>query len=321
VNAVPVIVTFVPTTPLVGEKLVMVGGGITVKELALVPVPPAVVTLMVPVVAPPGTVAVICVAELTVNVAAVPLNFTAVAPVKAVPVIVTFVPTAPPVGEKLVMVGGGMTVKELALVPVPPAVVTLIVPVVAPAGTVAVICVSEFTVNEAVVPLNFTAVAPVNAVPVIVTLVPIAPLVGEKLITEGVGMTVKELVLVPVPLAVVTLIVPVVAPLGTVAVICVSEFTVKVAAVPLNFTAVAPVNAVPVSVTLAPTPPLVGEKLMIVGAGLPPVPLLRGLTVPAVKSAALSSVSVAPPFARRSEVVAEGAGAGPEPSYALAVVP
>ena len=43
---------------------------------------------------------------MTVNeVAAVPLNLTAVAPVKFVPVIVTLVPTVPLVGLKLVIVG------------------------------------------------------------------------------------------------------------------------------------------------------------------------------------------------------------------------
>src|SRR5947209_17621473 len=113
----------------------MLGGGITVKELALVPLPPAAVTPIVPVVAPAGTVAVICVSEFTAKVAVVPLNFTAVAPVEAVPVIVTLAPTPPLVGEKLVMVGGGITVKLLALVAVPPAVVTLMVPVIAPPGT------------------------------------------------------------------------------------------------------------------------------------------------------------------------------------------
>ena len=44
----------------------MVGAGITVKLPGLVAVPPGVVTLMVPVVAPAGTVAVIWVAESTV---------------------------------------------------------------------------------------------------------------------------------------------------------------------------------------------------------------------------------------------------------------
>ena len=70
-------------------------------------------------------------------VALTPLNVTAVAPVKFVPLIVTLVPTAPLVGVKLVMVGALDTVKLLALVAVPPGVVTLSGPVVAPAGTVA----------------------------------------------------------------------------------------------------------------------------------------------------------------------------------------
>jgi hypothetical protein len=65
---------------------------------------------------------------------------TEVAPVKFVPVMVTEVTTVPLVGVKLVIVGGGaVTVKLLALVAVPPGVVTLTVPVVAPEGTVAVI--------------------------------------------------------------------------------------------------------------------------------------------------------------------------------------
>ena len=71
------------------------------------------------------------------KVALVPLNFTDVAPVKFVPLMVTLVPTGPLVGEKLVMVGGLVTVKLLLLVAVPSGVVTLTGPVVAPAGTVA----------------------------------------------------------------------------------------------------------------------------------------------------------------------------------------
>jgi hypothetical protein len=77
-----------------------------VKVAALVAVPPGVVTLIVPEVAPAGTLAVIDAAELTVKVALVPLNETAVAPVKFVPLMVTLVPTDPLVGEKLVIVGG-----------------------------------------------------------------------------------------------------------------------------------------------------------------------------------------------------------------------
>jgi hypothetical protein len=73
-----------------------------------------------------------------VKLAALPLNATAVAPVKFVPLIVTLLPTAPLVGVKLVIVGAlALTVKLLALVAVPPDAVTLTGPVDAPAGTVA----------------------------------------------------------------------------------------------------------------------------------------------------------------------------------------
>jgi len=73
------------------------------------------------------------------------------------------------VGAKLVIVGGLTTVNELLLVAVPPGVVTLSGPVVAPAGTVAWIAVSEVTAKLAPRPLNATAVAPVKLVPLIVT--------------------------------------------------------------------------------------------------------------------------------------------------------
>src|SRR5690242_17849571 len=70
-------------------------------------------------------------------------------------------------------------------------------------------------------------------------------------------LTVKLEVLVPVPLAVVTAILPVTAPAGTVTVICVAEFTVKLlAARPPKVTLVAPVKLVPVIVTVVPTVPL-----------------------------------------------------------------
>ena len=75
------------------------------------------------------------VAEVTVKVAVVPLNLTAVAPVKFVPLIVTLVPAGPVAGVKVVIVGGlAVTVKLLALVAVPAGVVTLIGPVVAVGG-------------------------------------------------------------------------------------------------------------------------------------------------------------------------------------------
>src|SRR5207237_1368728 len=135
-------------------------GGGTVDLGGLVAVPAGVVTPIGPVVAPVGRVVGIEVDEFTVKLAATPLMVTDVTPVKFVPVIVTLVPTGPLVGEKLVIVGGGMTVKLLAPVAVPAEVVTFVGPVVAPAGTVAVIDVDEFNVKLALVPLKRTAVAP-----------------------------------------------------------------------------------------------------------------------------------------------------------------
>ena len=71
------------------------------------------------------------------KLAATPLKRTAVVPLKFVPLIVTLLPTVPLDGVKLAIVGAGMTVKLAALAAVPPGVVTLTGPVVAPAGTVA----------------------------------------------------------------------------------------------------------------------------------------------------------------------------------------
>src|SRR5438445_13728982 len=99
------------------------------------------------------------------------LTATAVAPVKFVPLIVTLVPTGPLVGAKLVIVGAGTTVKLLALVAVPPGVVTLTGPVVAPVGTVEIGSASCRAGELAPTPLNATDVAPVKFVPLLVTLV------------------------------------------------------------------------------------------------------------------------------------------------------
>jgi hypothetical protein len=76
VKCVPVRVTVVPTTPLVGEKEVIVGAAVefTVKIAELVPAPDGVTTLIFPGVAPAGTLVLIWVLETTVNVASVPLN-------------------------------------------------------------------------------------------------------------------------------------------------------------------------------------------------------------------------------------------------------
>ena len=106
---VPVTEISVPTGADAGVKLVIVGGGITVKLTPLLAVPPTVTTTF-PVVAPLGTFTVMLVALQHVwhGVAAVPLNITVLDPCedpKFVPVIDTEVPTMPLVGDRLVMLG------------------------------------------------------------------------------------------------------------------------------------------------------------------------------------------------------------------------
>ena len=95
----------------------------------------------------------------------------------------------------------------------------------------------------------------------------IVPLPVPAFVAVRISFTVKLLVLVAVPAGVVTLTGPVVAPTGTVAWIAVAEVTVKLALNVLNLTAVAPVKFAPLIVTLVPTGPLVGAKLVIVGGG------------------------------------------------------
>jgi hypothetical protein len=96
-------------------------------------------------------------------------------------------------GDTDVTVGGGTTyVKSDAPVPVPPGVVTCTSTAPAAcAGVTALIEVALVTVNRAAVPPNETAVAPVNCLPVMVTLVPPAvdPLSGDTAVTVGAGTT------------------------------------------------------------------------------------------------------------------------------------
>jgi len=133
-------------------------------------------------------------------------------------------------------------------------------------------------------PPKVTLVAPVKLSPVITTLVPTGPLAGEKL--EIVGVTRNFTLLVNMPLGVVTLTLPVVAPLGTVVVIAVPvELTVNtVAGVPLNVILVLPFRLFPRILTAAPTLREVGnvstkgpsptDRLKIVPSPLAPPPKL-----------------------------------------------
>lgn len=106
-------------------------------------------------------------------------------------------------------------------------------------------------------------------VPVMVTVVPTGPEVGVNEVIVGAGVvTVKLLVLVAVLPATVTEIVPVVAPMGTVVAIEVAVLAVTTAVVPLNLTVLLAgvvLKFVPVMVSVVPTKPEAGVKLVMMG--------------------------------------------------------
>ena len=116
-NPLPVIVTTVPpaTGPLTGLRAVTVGAAteaVTVKLVGVCLDAPGLVTRILPDVAPTGTTAEIVVSDTTVKAAATPLNETAVALAKFVPVIVTAAPAAADAGVKLATVGAAANVAD-----------------------------------------------------------------------------------------------------------------------------------------------------------------------------------------------------------------
>jgi hypothetical protein len=168
---------------------------------------------------------------------------------------------------------GAVTVNELPALANPPTVTTTF-PVVAPVGTAALIDVAlHKVIVVAVVPLNFTVLVPwlvPNPLPVIVTDVPAPPVTGDKLVMLG-AVTVNGLPLLATPPTVTTTF-PVVAPVGTAALIDVAlHKVIVVAVVPLNLTVFVPwllPKPLPVIVTEIPAPPEVGDKLVILGAAI-----------------------------------------------------
>lgn len=130
--------------------------------------------------------------------------------------------------------------------------------------------VAETTVKVVPTYRSVTEVAPVKFVPVIVTVEPMGPLMGERPVIVGAGVivvTTNVPTLIAVPPAVVTLHFADEAPEGTVAVILADELTAYDAATEPSLTDVAPVKFEPLIVTDVPTGPLVGVKLEIEGAG------------------------------------------------------
>lgn len=104
-------------------------------------------------------------------------------------------PTAPDVGDRLVILGAATTVNLLPLLEVPDT-VTTIFPVVAPVGTVATMLVALQLVTVAVLPLNLTVLLPCvdpKPDPAIVIEAPTAPEVGVRLVIEGAAATTRTL--------------------------------------------------------------------------------------------------------------------------------
>ena len=167
------------------------------------------------------------------------------------------------------------TVKLVELTVVPAVFVTLIGPLVTPAGAMAVIWVGLSTVKLAAgVPLNLTLLASLKNAPVMTTVVPLVPDVGVKeLIVGGSGltMTVKGPLLLGWLLTVTTTDAGPVAIAGTITGIEVSiQVPARIAGVPLKVTVLAPCEApkfVPCTVTVEPAEPEFGETPLTFGAG------------------------------------------------------
>jgi hypothetical protein len=127
-------------------------------------------------------------------------------------------------------------------------------------------------VGVAVLPLNFTVLAPFAApklAPAMVTAVPTAAETGFKLLIRGDCSTVKATPALATPPAVTTTF-PLVAAAGTGTTILIALQLVGVAAVPLNVTVPAPCvvpKLVPAMVIAVPTGAEVGLKLEIKGVG------------------------------------------------------
>lgn len=158
---VPVMVTGAPIVADAVDKLVMLGIGSTVKGAPALAVPFTVTTTL-PVLAPVGTGATILVKLQLVGVAAVPLKVNVLVPCvepKFTPLTVIGIATVPDVGDKLLMVGVGDTVKAAALLEAPFTVTTTL-PLVALNGTGTLIEVALQLVGVAAVPLKVTVLSP-----------------------------------------------------------------------------------------------------------------------------------------------------------------
>lgn len=183
---------------------------------------------------------------------------------------VTAAPTMPEVGTRVVMPGAAVTVNVTPLLATPPAAFTTTFPVVAVPGTTATMEDALQLLMVAVLPLNVTLPFPwvgPKFEPAITMEEPIAPVLGVRELMLGGGVTVNSAPLLATPLTVTTTF-PVVAPVGTGAVMLVELMLLIVALVPLKVTVVVEVVPKPLpAITIAdPTAPVFGVRLLMTGA-------------------------------------------------------
>lgn len=177
-----------------------------------------------------------------------------------------FQPWAFGAGEAEAVIEGGITTVNGAPLLETPLTVTTTLPLEAPLGTDVVIEVAFQPVAVAVVPLNLIVLVPwlvPKFVPVIVTVLPAKPAEEERLVIDGVGITVNDKPLLA-RLFTVTTTFPVPAPLGTGTTIVVLDQLVGVAGVPLKATVLDPCvdpKLAPEIVMEVPLGPEVGDRL------------------------------------------------------------
>ena len=327
-NPAPAIVTSVPTGPLVGLIESDFGTIVTGLEVE----PPAFFTVIPPVTAPAGTTAVSDVGLTTLNDVALigaekPANVTAVVPVNVLPVRLTVAPDVkgPPLTGSIV----GRISRFEGVVNEPAVAPELI-------ETVSLLLTASGTSNRSFLSVELTVSIVTGAVPSfsvpnesssLFRFVPSSSTVSPTCtgasghgVMFGVTLNVAALVAVPPSFVTVTGR-PLNAPAGTGTLICVAVgVPIEVVETPPIVTSEIPAKRVPVIVTCAPTAPLVGVKLVIVGTvngtwtakfcvrqlkpGAPEAKLFESQTCPVEpeESAAGSGDADAPP---QSQVVSQ----------------
>src|SRR5215475_1284704 len=151
-----------PLPLLLSETVPEMAPVVTAVKVAPLLACPLTVTVTGPVLTPLGAVVPIEAALQLLTAAGSPLKRTTLLPwlaPKFWPEIVTAVPGAPEEGERLVMLGPGVTVNVTSLLLMPPADITTD-PVLAPDGTGTTMLPSLQLNGVAVVPLNFTVDVP-----------------------------------------------------------------------------------------------------------------------------------------------------------------